>query len=177
MLKSKDDDTQIKIADFGMARKAPNEDSLLTLCGSPYYIAPEILLRQRYGVKADIWSIGVIIFILLGGYPPFSSENRATQDKMIVNCKYEFLEDYWGSVSGEAKALISSLLVIDPRKRLSAMDALRQPWFGTDRNLLRKNSLESSQRSMESYFATDRLRSAVEKVRLHASSSCSSCVV
>ena len=159
-----------------MARKAPNEDSLLTLCGSPYYIAPEILLRQRYGIKADMWSIGVIIFILLGGYPPFASEDRSTQNQMIIGCKYEFLDEYWVSVSAEAKALITSLLVNDPRKRLSAMDALRQPWFRTESYLLRKNSLQSSQRSMESYFST-KLRSAVGKVRPHGCCSRPSCVI
>jgi len=67
LLKYRDDDTLVTIADFGLARKAPCEDSLKTLCGSPMYLSPEIIKRDRYGTKTDMWSLGVIIFILLGG--------------------------------------------------------------------------------------------------------------
>ena len=67
LLKSVDDDTLITIADFGLARKTPTEYSLKTLCGSPMYMSPEIIRRQSYGTKTDMWSVGVIIFILLGG--------------------------------------------------------------------------------------------------------------
>ncbi|KAL3803511.1 hypothetical protein HJC23_014059 [Cyclotella cryptica] len=163
LLKSKYSDTEIKIADFGMSRKAPAADSLETLCGSPAYVSPEILNRNRYGTQTDMWSLGVILFILIGGYPPFADENRLVQEENIKNCNYRFVDYYWGSVTDQAKALIKSLLVIDPRKRLCARDALNQPWMEADRELLIQCSLHESQASMKIHL-NNKFTSAVRKV-------------
>jgi len=163
LLKSLDDDTQITIADFGLARKAPDDDSLQTFCGSPMYLSPEIIRRKRYGTQTDMWSLGVIIFILLGGYPPFSDDDRQIQDKLIAKGKYEFYEEYWDEVSGSAQKLIKSLLVIDPKKRLSATDALNHRWFEKQRAALTKKTLKS-QESIAVNFVHGKFKQAVKKV-------------
>lgn len=85
------------------------------------------------------------------GYPPFNDEKREIQNEMIRNCDYDF-DETWCNVSAEAKALIKALLVVDAKQRLSAMDALRHPWMRTERAILRRHSLHSSQRSIEVYF-------------------------
>jgi len=163
MRASKNDDTQIKIADFGLARMAPEKDSLKTLCGSPYYISPEILRRDRYGTKTDMWSVGVVIFILLGGYPPFSNEDREVLYKQIKDGKYTFIDTCWGAVSDQAKEFIKSMLVIDPMQRLCAVEAVRHPWMRVDQAVLRKNSLQSSQRSIENKFVIQKFKDAVKR--------------
>lgn len=110
-----------------------------------------------------MWSIGVIIFILLGGYPPFYNECREKQNNQIRNCDYQF-DETWDNVSSQAKTMIKALLVIDTKNRLSAMDALRHPWMRTERAILRRHSLHSSQKSIEAYFVRERFQSAVKKV-------------
>ncbi|KAL7475518.1 hypothetical protein ACHAW6_001429 [Cyclotella cf. meneghiniana] len=165
LLKSKYNDTEIKIADFGMSRKAPAADSLETLCGSPGYVSPEILNRNRYGTKTDMWSLGVILFILIGGYPPFADENHSVQEENIKNCNYRFIDYYWGSVSNQAKVLIKSLLVVDPCKRFCARDALKHPWMEADPELLIQCSLHESQASMKFHFH-NKFKLAVRKVMM-----------
>ncbi|EED92424.1 predicted protein, partial [Thalassiosira pseudonana CCMP1335] len=132
LLKGKQCDIDLKIADFGFARKAPAEDSLKTVCGSPGYVSPEILKRDPYGLKTDMWSLGVIIFILLGGYPPFQNDDQKLQFENIKKGNYIFVDKYWGTISDDAKSMIDSLLTIDPAKRLSAEDALSHPWMKAD---------------------------------------------
>lgn len=119
---------------------------------------------MRYGTKTDIWSLGVIIFILLGGYPPFADEIRELQDDKIKSGEFNFIEEYWSSVSAEARHLIKSLLVVDPRQRFSASDALIHPWFRTERHILRRHSLHNSQKSIEANFQNQKFQRAVKKV-------------
>merc|ERR1711920_773668 len=111
---SKEDDRQLKIADFGFAKKAPEPMCLKTQCGTPGYVAPEILFGVPYGTQADMWSLGVITYILLGGYPPFIEENQRDLFRKIKKGQYEFHDEYWSDVSVEAKDLISKLLTVDP---------------------------------------------------------------
>merc|ERR1712238_160378 len=80
LLVSKSDDSEVKIADFGFAKKVYKESSLVTQCGTPGYVAPEILEGQKYDQRADMWSVGVILYILLGGYPPFIENTWITGD-------------------------------------------------------------------------------------------------
>ncbi|KAL7529497.1 hypothetical protein ACHAWF_006233, partial [Thalassiosira exigua] len=164
LLRSKDDDRDLKVADFGFAKWAPNEDSLATLCGSPGYVSPEILREVPYGTKTDMWSIGVIVFILLGGYPPFQRPDQAEQFERIKCGTYEFVESYWGTVTDEAKSLIRSLLDTDPRRRLSAEEALNHPWMRADARHLRRSSLMAGVRGMREFNSRRKFKSAVRSV-------------
>lgn len=103
LLTSKKDDAEIKLADFGFAERVTSMNSLTTQCGTPGYVAPEILKNDKYGKPVDMWSIGVITYILLGGYPPFHDENQRNLFSKIKRGKYEFHAEYWSAVSDEAK--------------------------------------------------------------------------
>ena len=121
----------VKITDFGLAKRT-NQDGLKTFCGTPQYFAPEVLKRKgtlkgvgRYGYSADMWSVGVIIYILLSGSFPFAEETLYDQ---IGTADYSLAGPEWASVSREAKHLIRSLLVVRPHERLKAHEALQHPW-------------------------------------------------
>ncbi|CAE7531375.1 cmk-1 [Symbiodinium sp. KB8] len=124
-------DAQIKIADFGFAKiEDPNNpNSFSTGCGTPGYVAPEILESDNYGKECDIWSLGVIFFILLCGYPPFMGESQDELFSKIKMGRYSFDPRWWSNVSEEAKDLISHILVVDPSKRFTADDILNHAWF------------------------------------------------
>jgi calcium/calmodulin-dependent protein kinase I len=128
LLTSEMDDASIKVADFGFAIKDASRTSLTTQCGTPGYVAPEILRNEPYGKAVDMWSIGVITYILLGGYPPFHDDNQKALFRKIKKGDFEFHEEYWGAVSQEAKDLISGLLNIDPAHRLTCDDVLHHAW-------------------------------------------------
>ena len=91
--------------------------SLDTQCGTPGYVAPEILKGKKYGTAVDMWSCGVIVYILLGGYPPFHDDNHAILYRKIKAADYAFDPQYWDQVSDDAKDLIKKMLVVDPDKR------------------------------------------------------------
>lgn len=117
---------------MGFARKftaGDNESLLQTQCGSPLYVAPEILLGKPYGSKIDIWSLGVIIYTLLAGYQPFHEETKRALYRRIKKADYQFDEMYWSHISSAAKELISGLLCIDIIQRLSASESLNTTWI------------------------------------------------
>jgi calcium/calmodulin-dependent protein kinase I len=126
----------IKVADFGLSKNFGDE-KMMTSCGSPGYVAPEVLECETYGKEVDMWSIGVIIYILLVGYPPFYADNDPALFKKIMACEYEFGEG-WDVISESAKDLIRKLLVKDPKKRLTAEQALQHPWLRKDTDLSQK---------------------------------------
>jgi len=100
-----------------------------TACGTPGYVAPEILNASPYGPAVDMWSAGVICYILLCGYPPFYNDNDAILFESILNAKYQFHSPYWDQISKPAKDLIRALLVVDPTARLTSTQALEMEWF------------------------------------------------
>ena len=102
---------------------------LSTACGTPSYVAPEVLQSLGYDPAVDMWSAGVIMYILLCGYPPFYNENPPLLFEAIMAGDFEFHSPYWDHVSDEAKDLISNLLVVEPSDRLSASDASKHAWF------------------------------------------------
>lgn len=161
LLVSRTDDKNIKIADFGFAKKVTSSKCLLTQCGTPGYVAPEILHGVPYGVKADMWSLGVIAYILLGGYPPFIEQNQRELFKKIKRGSYEFHPEYWGQISREAKDLIAGLLTVDPDKRLSAEGALRSPWITGSDEMLAGKDLGVNLDQFRRYNAKRKVRQAV----------------
>lgn len=164
LLLSPDDDSAVKIADFGFAKKVYAPNSLTTQCGTPGYVSPEILEGLAYDTRADMWSVGVILYILLGGYPPFIENNQRDLFRKIRKGDYEFHEEYWGTVSSEAKDLISSLLTVDPNLRLSADAALENPWIRVDDEVLEQRDLGQTLSALSKYNAKRKFKAAVKTV-------------
>ena len=132
----KDGKMFIKLADFGLAVKILTGQKLYEVCGTPIYVAPEILAETGYDFKVDVWAAGVIAYILLCGYPPFVSMNNDNDElfDLILKGSFEFLHQYWSTVSEEAKDFISKLLVVNQHKRLTSLEALRDSWISEDIN-------------------------------------------
>ncbi|KAH3767048.1 myosin light chain kinase [Pelomyxa schiedti] len=125
----------IKIADFGLSKMFSN-DVLQTSCGTPDYAAPEVLqMEGTYGMEVDMWSVGVITYVLLCGYPPFYAEDHGELFRLILAARYDFPEDDWKHVSNEAKDFIRHLLVVDPKERLTAAQCLQHPWLNKGADL------------------------------------------
>ncbi|KDO21169.1 CAMK/CAMK1 protein kinase [Saprolegnia parasitica CBS 223.65] len=129
LMTSKADNSAIKIADFGFAKQDTN--GLSTTCGSPEYVAPEIISRPdaTYGKSVDIWSIGVITYVLLAGYTPFHDPNQNILFDNIVNGRFYFYDPDWSEVSQDAKDFVSRALELDPKVRPTALDLLQDPWI------------------------------------------------
>jgi len=150
-------DSKIMISDFGLSKM---EDSgvMATACGTPGYVAPEVLAQKPYGKAVDVWSIGVISYILLCGYPPFYDENDANLFAQILKGEFEFDSPYWDDISEEAKDFIRNLMCVNVEQRLTCSCALEHPWItGTqsERNIhatvseqLKKNFAKSRWRQL-----------------------------
>jgi len=125
----KSKNAKIMISDFGLS-KIFNEDQVMkTACGTPGYVAPEVLRRKGYRKEVDMWSIGVITYILLCGYPPFYEENNAELFNQILKGKFEFDSPYWDNISNQAKNFVSRSLVVDSNRRLTIHNALCHPFI------------------------------------------------
>lgn len=161
LLVHQDKDSEVKIADFGFAKRCYKPQSLTTQCGTPGYVAPEILEGTPYDTKADMWSVGVILYILLGGYPPFLESNQKELFRKIKAGEYEFHEEYWGPVSKEAKDLISSLLTVNSHRRLSADMALENAWILGDSDKLATKDLSKQHKEFIKFNAKRKFRSAI----------------
>jgi len=126
----------LKLTDFGFAKYTGPDKSLTTPCYTPYYVAPEVLGPEKYDKSCDMWSLGVIMYILLCGYPPFYSNHGQPispgMKKRIRNGQYEFPKAEWSQVSDDAKSLIKSLLNTDPDKRLTIHEVLKHPWIANN---------------------------------------------
>ncbi|KDR73188.1 hypothetical protein GALMADRAFT_251774 [Galerina marginata CBS 339.88] len=132
LYRTKEPDSDIVIADFGIAKHLVSpEEQLHSLAGSFGYVAPEVLLKQGHGKPVDMWSIGVITYVLLCGYSPFRSDDVKVLIKETTSARIEFHDRYWKNVSDEAKDLIRSLLNPDSSKRPTASEALNSPWLTT----------------------------------------------
>jgi calcium/calmodulin-dependent protein kinase I len=163
-MQSESDDSHIKIADFGFAKKVKSPNSLTTQCGTPGYVAPEILEGKAYDSQADMWSLGVIVYILLGGYPPFIEQNQRELFRKIRKGQYEFHEEYWGQVSDEAKNMISKLLTVSPSLRYDAKAALSNSWIGADATKLATQDLGINLDQFKKFNAKRKFKAAVKTV-------------
>eukprot|EP01017_Pseudomicrothorax_dubius_P039474 TRINITY_DN6061_c0_g1_i1.p1 TRINITY_DN6061_c0_g1~~TRINITY_DN6061_c0_g1_i1.p1 ORF type:complete len:191 (-),score=41.86 TRINITY_DN6061_c0_g1_i1:34-606(-) len=114
-------DAEIKIVDFGLSKKFSDEDNnqMTTVVGTALYVAPEVL-KGSYDEKCDEWSLGVVLYVILSGNPPFYAETKREIFKKIESGRYNFEGPEWSRVSSLAKDLIKKLLVVDPKRRLSA---------------------------------------------------------
>lgn len=123
------EDSKLKISDFGLSTILSSEVDMTSVCGSPEYTAPEILKGERYGKAGDMWSLGVIVYILLCGFQPFkNSDEPKLLFKNIIKGQYEFISPEWDIIGENAKDIVRKLLILDPKKRLNADAAIKNTW-------------------------------------------------
>ncbi|XP_055518058.1 calcium/calmodulin-dependent protein kinase type II subunit beta isoform X25 [Leucoraja erinacea] len=129
LLASKCKGAAVKLADFGLAIEVQGEQQAwFGFAGTPGYLSPEVLRKEAYGKPVDIWACGVILYILLVGYPPFWDEDQQKLYQQIKAGAYDFPSPEWDTVTPEAKNLINQMLTINPAKRITATEALKHPW-------------------------------------------------
>ena len=134
---SNDEDGVLKVSDFGLAifLIPQSNEKLYTACGTPSYIAPEVINSLGYDGQVDSWSLGVILYVMLCGFPPFYADDNNELFNLIKSGDYEFHSPYWDSISEDAKDLIKKLLVVDPKQRLTPEQILNHKWLlKTDHN-------------------------------------------
>jgi len=160
LVKSVQDDTEVKIADFGLSKIIDKDKMMQTACGTPGYVAPEVLNAEGYDKEVDMWSIGVITYILLCGFPPFYSESVPEVFEQIMKAEFDYPEEYWEDISEEAKDFINNLLVVDVTKRMTAGQSLAHPWLRR-REQKRTTALGKFQAKMRSYVTQKKEKSKV----------------
>uniref|UniRef100_A0A8C4SX10 calcium/calmodulin-dependent protein kinase n=1 Tax=Erpetoichthys calabaricus TaxID=27687 RepID=A0A8C4SX10_ERPCA len=130
LLASKSKGAAVKLADFGLAIEVEGEQQAwFGFAGTPGYLSPEVLRKDPYGKPVDLWACGVILYILLVGYPPFWDEDQHRLYQQIKAGAYDFPSPEWDTVTPEAKDLINKMLTINPAKRITAAEALKHPWI------------------------------------------------
>ncbi|KAI9027392.1 kinase-like domain-containing protein [Phycomyces nitens] len=136
------DTLHIKLIDFGLAKEQQAGEKLMTQCGTPTYVAPEVLKHsstRAYGKECDLWSLGVMLYICLSGYPPFDEAvGPPSMEEQIVNGIYSFDHSPWENISSEAKKLIRGLLTVDPDNRFTLHQAMNSPWMMMDIESLKR---------------------------------------
>ena len=158
---SEEEIINVKIIDFGTSRKVKREEILYSIMGTLYYIAPEVL-RQSYGLECDIWSCGIILYILLCGYPPFNGDEDEDVIKNISLGKVVFLEDDWKNISDDAKDLISKMLILNPKERFTAKECLEHRWFSKNN----KNKKDLKKYGLFKYLKDFKIKTKFQKAIL-----------
>ena len=163
LLSDDGDAPKVKLIDFGLARFREASAPLRTICGSPLYIAPEILELETsanddesYTTACDMWSVGVILFALLSGYSPFDHEDEAQLYQNIRNGIYHLEPGVWDFISNPAKSLVAGLLETDPRERLSAEQALAHEWIASASQDRASTEASGSSNATPTQFDIDR---------------------
>lgn len=160
MLETKKPDSHLKLIDFGTSRRYRADQKLKAKMGTPYYIAPEVL-NKNYDEKCDIWSCGVIMYILLCGYPPFNGKNDDAIFEKIKTGKFEFPKEDWNKISPEAKELIKQMLVLDTKKRFSAQQCLDHPWLKRADTLVNPEEKSAALKNLLYFKAENQLQRAI----------------
>ncbi|RDX78881.1 hypothetical protein CR513_40772, partial [Mucuna pruriens] len=158
-----DEDAKLKATDFGLSVFYKPGESFCDVVGSPYYVAPEVL-RKHYGPESDVWSAGVILYILLSGVPPFWAETEPGIFRQILIGKIDFQSEPWPSISDSAKDLIRKMLDQNPKTRLTAHEVLRHPWI-VDDNIAPDKPLDSAVLSrLKQFSAMNKLKKMALRV-------------
>ncbi|KAI8608105.1 kinase-like domain-containing protein [Chytriomyces sp. MP71] len=177
LMKTPDHDSEVVITDFGLSRIVNEDDHFLhTTCGSPMYVAPEVLRKTKgYGRPVDLWSIGVITYILLCGYAPFWGEDQPELFNEILAGQYEFDEEHWSQISDTAKDFIRTLLDPNAETRVTAAIALKHGWLDVEHDLdilptVKKNfsGKRSFKKAANAIRLMNRLKHAAEEHHPHA---------
>ena len=160
LLMTEHDIESIKLIDFGTAQKFDPKKKMTTVIGTPYYVAPEVL-KGSYNEKCDIWGIGVIMYILLSGVPPFNGPDDDTIMKKVVEGKYKYNPAKWKGISKYAKELIDRMLTLDPEIRISAQDALDHKWLSNLREgTINRKKLSSALSGLKKFQSDQTLQQA-----------------
>eukprot|EP00804_Cyclotella_cryptica_P020574 CCRYP_003415-RA/>CCRYP_003415-RA protein AED:0.07 eAED:0.07 QI:146/0.85/0.75/1/1/0.87/8/1457/521 len=174
LIMSEYDDTDMKLADFGFARRFSlnDPDKMTTKCGTPAFVPPELVSSIPYGPKCDVWSAGCTLFMLLSGRAPFSiDKKKGGKNAMFYKIRagdYVFYNSYWKHISLKARKLVLSMMQVDPKRRVSAAEALQSEWITADDDDLRRLSLEPSLREIISFNARRKLKGAIGAVMVAA---------
>ena len=154
-------DSEVKITDFGLSKAFDEQSQVMqTPCGTPGYIAPEVLVMKGYDKQCDVWSLGVIVYILLCGFPPFYADNDAQLFEKIKRGEYEFLRPYWDPISETAKDFIRQMLRVDPKQRITCDQALAHRWLAEGAKSLPNTALPTLLPEMKAMQAKRRMKAA-----------------
>lgn len=149
-LSQEKDEGTLKLADFGFSKRCGRKTGLTTMCGTPNYMAPEVfnLPDNGYDFRCDMWSVGVLVYSLLGGYLPFEGDIKEIAKK-VTKGKYKFHDKYWAAVSTAAKEMVARMLQVNPDNRLSADEALSCQWMGIDEETLTLTDLSTARQNLK----------------------------
>ena len=161
LLSSKSADAELKATDFGLSAFFKEGDHFSEVIGSAYYIAPEVLLNN-YSNEIDIWSVGVIMYILLCGWPPFNGETEKEIFNNILKAPIDFVSDPWPNISAGAKDCVNKMLVRDPEKRATCSEILKHPWMN---NAAPDTPLDNAvAKRIKQFAAMNKLKKAALKI-------------
>lgn len=166
LLSEKSEQAIIKIADFGLAKAIGEAGMTETTCGTPGYVAPEVLRKSSYGTAVDIWAAGVILYIMISGYEPFYDSNETQMFKNIMAGKYSFPKDLFPNVSDDIKDMITKILVTDPEVRPTAKDCLAHPWLKEHSEAQKKSLLQQAQNNISKLQSKKKFKGAMIAVRV-----------
>ena len=164
LLSSRSKSAVVKLADFGLAielEDGSNDYRWHGFAGTPGYLSPELLFHYPYGKPIDLWACGVILYILLVGYPPFWDEDQNKLYAQIKSGQYDYPSPEWDTVTQSAKSLIDSLLVLDPNKRFTAEQALNHPWIQNRERVAAKIHRQTTIEGLKRLNARRKLKGAI----------------
>jgi calcium-dependent protein kinase len=165
LFETKNPDSEVKIIDFGLAYKFGEEKgNMHTVVGTPYYVAPEVL-RGTYGKECDVWSLGVMMYVLLSGYPPFQGDTQQEVFREILRGNFSLDFEEFKTVSPEAKDMITKMLVLDRTARPSLDEVLAHPWFNIHASADQSLSMRIIA-SLKKYKAPKKLQQEAMKILL-----------
>jgi serine/threonine protein kinase len=163
----------IKLADFSFAKYVEKKNSCRTLCGTPGYLAPEMLEQfPAYDVKCDVWSVGCLLFLLLAGYLPFDDDDDDIIFDLTRDARFVFVPEFWSGVSKGAKHLVTRMLTANPKKRISAQRAIESEWVVKGDEALEERQL-NLKKLKNLLDGKRKLRNAIGTVRFVCSYICS----
>lgn len=162
LLASKEKGAAVKLADFGLAVEVDNDAySWHGFAGTPGYLSPEVLRKEPYGKPVDVWACGVILYILLVGYPPFWDEDQHRLYAQIKAAAYDYPSPEWDTVNKEAKELIDKMLAVDPKKRITAQEALRHVWISDRQRIASTYHRQETIDGLKRFNARRKLKGAI----------------
>ncbi|KAG9396143.1 Protein kinase domain [Carpediemonas membranifera] len=161
LLVAEESNVDVKLADFGLSIVVDDGETLFTCAGTPGYVAPEVLAHHGYGKEVDIWALGVILYILLVGFPPFYDQDMSALFKKIMRGDYSMPSPHWDCISDDAKDLIKKILVVNPKDRLDIAGIMNHPWLSEE---LPSLHLESTLSELKKYNARRKFRAGVMAV-------------